>query len=133
VGVIVPSQWEPQVTFKVQYGSSGAEFAKWYTAKYKAEPSYESAGGYAAGLVLQRAIELAGSTETARVADALNKTDILTFYGRTQFSTAPSEHGLQKGHAVVEAQWQKDKSGKPMKQVVWPLAAKSANLIYPIH
>jgi branched-chain amino acid transport system substrate-binding protein len=132
-GVIVPSQWEPQVTFKVQYGPSGADFAKWYTARYKAEPSYESAGGYAAGLVLQRAIEQAGGTDTAKVADALNKTDITTFYGRTQFSTAANEHGLQKGHAIAQAQWQKDKSGKLVKQVVWPLASKSANLVYPVH
>ena len=133
VGVIVPSQWEPQVAFKAQYGPSGADFAKAYTAKYNAPPSYESAGGYAAGLVLQRAIEQAGGTDTAKVANALNATDITTFYGRTKFSTAASDHGLQVGHAMVLAQWQKDKSGKLVKQVVWPLAAKSANLVYPIH
>jgi len=133
VGVIVPSQWEPQVTIKAQYGPSGADFAKWYKAKYNSEPSYESAGGYAAGLVLQRAIEQAGGTDTAKVADGLNKTDITTFYGRTKFSTAAADHGLQVGHVMVLAQWQKDKSGKPVKQVVWPLAAKSANLVYPIH
>jgi len=133
VGVIVPSQWEPQSAFKAQYGPSGADFAKAYTAKYNAPPSYESAGGYAAGLVLQRAIEQAGGTDTAKVANALNATDITTFYGRTKFSTAASDHGLQVGHAMVLAQWQKDKSGKLVKQVVWPLAAKSANLVYPIH
>jgi len=33
---------------------------------------------------------------------------------------------------MILAQWQKDKSGKLEKEVVWPLAAKSANLIYPI-
>jgi branched-chain amino acid transport system substrate-binding protein len=133
VGVMVPSQWEPQTAFKAQYGPSGADFAKAYTAKYNAQPSYESAGGYASGLVLQRAIEQAGGTDTAKVAAALNATDITTFYGRTKFSTAANEHGLQVGHAMVLAQWQKDKSGKPVKHVVWPLAAKSANLVYPIH
>ena len=133
VGVIVPSQWEPQATFKAQYGPSGAEFAKAYTAKYNAPPSYESAGGYASGLILQRAIEQAGGTDTAKVAAALNATDITTFYGRTKFSTQASEHGLQVGHAIFLAQWQKDKSGKPVKEVVWPLAGKSAELVYPIH
>ncbi|MDR3746886.1 MAG: amino acid ABC transporter substrate-binding protein [Acidobacteriota bacterium] len=132
VGVMVPSQWEPQTAFKAQYGLSGADFAKAYTAKYNAPPSYESAGGYACGLVLQRAIEQAGGPDTAKVAAALNATDITTFYGRTKFSTAANEHGLQIGHAMVLAQWQKDKSGL-VKQVVWPLAAKSANLVYPIH
>jgi branched-chain amino acid transport system substrate-binding protein len=133
LGVIVPSQWEPQSTFKAQYGPSGPDFAKAYTAKYNTPPSYESAGGYASGLVLQRAIEQAGGIETAKVAQALNATDITTFYGRTKFSTQASEHGLQLGHTVFLAQWQKDKSGKPVKQVIWPLAGKSADLSYPIH
>jgi branched-chain amino acid transport system substrate-binding protein len=133
VGVIVPSQWEPQSAFKAHYGPSGADFAKAYTGKYNAPPSYESAGGYACGLILQRAIEQAGGTDTAKVAAALNATDITTFYGRTKFSTAASDHGLQVGHTMVLAQWQKDKSGALVKQVVWPLAAKSANLVYPIH
>ena len=132
-GVIVPSQWEPQTAFKAQYGPNGADFAKAYAAKYNAPPSYESAGGYACGLVLQRAVEQAGGTDTAKVANALNATDITTFYGRTKFSTAANEHGLQVGHAMVLAQWQKDKSGALVKQVVWPLAGKSANLVYPIH
>jgi len=133
LGVIVPSQWEPQSTFKAQYGPVGADFGKEYTAKYNAPPSYESAGGYASGLVLQHAIEQAGGVDTAKVAQALNATDITTFYGRTKFSTQAGEHGLQIGHAIFLAQWQKDKSGKPAKQVVWPLAGKSADFEYPIH
>jgi len=133
VGVIVPSQWEPQVAFKAQYGPSGAEFAKTYTAKYNTPPSYESAGGYACGLILQRAVEQAGGIDTAKVAAVLNATDLTTFYGRTKFATAANEHGLQVGHAMVLAQWQKDKSGSPVKQVVWPLAGKSADLKYPMH
>ncbi len=132
VGVTVPSQWEPQSEFKTQYGPSGADFAKAYSAKYNTPPSYESAGGYAAGLILQHAIEQAGTTDTAKVSQALNNTDLTTFWGHTKFSAAGNEHGLQVGHTMVLAQWQKDKSGKPVKQVVWPVAAKSGDLKYPI-
>jgi branched-chain amino acid transport system substrate-binding protein len=130
LGVMVPSQWEPQTTFKAQYGPSGPDFEKAYTTKYNSPPSYESAGGYACGLILQRAIEQAGGIDTDKVAQVLDATDITTFYGRTKFSAAPADHGLQVGHSLVLAQWQKDKSGS--KQVVWPLAAKSADIIYPI-
>jgi branched-chain amino acid transport system substrate-binding protein len=70
--------------------------------------------------------------DTAKVAQALDGTDITTFYGRTKFSTAPNEHGLQVGHSMVLAQWLKNAAGKLDKQVVWPLAAKSADMIYPI-
>ena len=132
LGVIVPSQWEPQMAFQGQYGPSGTDFAEAYTTKYNAPPSYESAGAYASGLILERAIEQAGGTDTAKVAAALNATDITTFFGRTKFSTAGNEHGLQVGHAMVLAQWQQDKSGVMAKQVVWPLADKSTNLVYPI-
>ena len=66
------------------------------------------------------------------MAQALDATDITTFYGQSKFSAAPADHGLQVGHSLVLAQWQKDKSGKLSKQVVWPLAAKSADMVYPI-
>ena len=132
LGVMVPSQWEPQSAFKALYGPSGADFATAYSAKYNAPPSYESAGGYACGLILQRAIEQAGTIESAKVVQALNATDVITFYGRTKYSTSANEHGLQVGHSMVLAQWQKDKSDKLAREVVWPLSGKSANLMYPM-
>ena len=130
-GVSVPSQWEPQLAAKPQFGPTVADFNKAYTGKY-GEPSYESAGGYATGLILQHAIEQVGSLDPAKVAAALNALDATTFYGRTKFATEANQHGLQIGHTMVIAQWQKDKSGKLVKQVIWPLANKSANLIYPV-
>lgn len=132
IGVTVPSQWEPQVVNKPQFGPSVAQFLKDYQAKFQAEASYESAGGYGAGLVLQHAIEQAGSLDSNKVAAVLNSMDVTTFYGRTKFSAAAADHGLQVGHAMVIAQWHKDKDGKPVKQVVWPPASKSADLKYPI-
>jgi branched-chain amino acid transport system substrate-binding protein len=131
IGISVPSQWEPQLSVKPQFGPTVAEFNKAYTAKY-GEPSYESAGGYAAGLILQHAIEQSGSLDSAKVAGALNGLDATTFYGRTKFATEANQHGLQVGHTMVIAQWQK-KGGKLSKEVIWPLANKSANIIYPIH
>lgn len=132
-GVTVPSQWEPQVSAKPQFGPTVSQFVKDYGNKFKAEASYESAGGYAAGLILQHAIEQAGSIDSNKIAATLNSMDVTTFYGRTKFSAAAADHGLQVGHTMVIAQWQKDKSGKLVKEVVWPLASKSADLKYPIH
>jgi branched-chain amino acid transport system substrate-binding protein len=132
VGVSVPSQWEPQVKVKPQFGPTVEQFAKDYQAKYNSEASYESAGGYASGLILQHAIEQAGTLDSDKVAAALNNTDATTFYGRTKFATEANQHGLQQGHTMVLAQWQKDKAGKPVKQVIWPDASKSAPFAYPI-
>ncbi len=132
-GVTVPSQWEPQVVSKPQFGPTVAQFVKDYENKFHAEASYESAGGYAAGLILQHAIEQAGGIDSNKVAAVLNSMDVTTFYGRTKFSASAADHGLQVGHTMVIAQWQKDKSGKLVKQVVWPAASKSADIKYPIH
>jgi branched-chain amino acid transport system substrate-binding protein len=129
VGISVPSQWEPQVTYKPDFGPTAQAFTKAFDDKFKIEPGYHAAGGYTAGLLLQHAIETAGSIDQAKVADALNKMDVVTMFGRTKFSTAPKDHGLQIGHEMVIAQWQK-KNGKIIKEVIWPKAAKTADIIY---
>ncbi len=129
VGVSVPSQWEPQVSFKPDFGPTAPQFTKTFTDKFKIAPGYHAAGGYAAGMILQHAIEQAGSVEPAKVADALNKMDVTTMFGHTKFSTDPKQHGLQLGHEMVLAQWQK-KDGKLVKEVIWPKQAKTAEILY---
>jgi branched-chain amino acid transport system substrate-binding protein len=131
MGVTVGSQWEVQVNYKPQFGPTSQEFTKAYEAKYNAKPDYHSASGYTAGAILQHAIEQANSIEPEKVAAALNATDVTTFFGHIKFATDPGHHGLQTAHEMVLAQWQKV-NGKPGRQVVWPDAAKSANLIYPL-
>ena len=129
VGISVPSQWEPQVSFKPDFGPTAAAFTQAFQAKFKIEPGYHAAGGYTAGTLLQRAIEQAGSIEQAKVAEVLNAMDVTTMFGRTKFSTDPKEHGLQIGHEMVLAQWQK-KAGAVVKEVIWPKAAKTAEMVY---
>jgi len=131
MGVTVGSQWEVQVNYKPQFGPTSQEFTKAYEAKYNAKPDYHSASGYTAGAILQHAIEQANSIEPEKVAAALNATDVTTFFGHIKFATDSGHHGLQTAHEMVLAQWQKV-NGKPGRQVVWPDAAKSANLIYPL-
>jgi branched-chain amino acid transport system substrate-binding protein len=130
IDVTVPSQWEPQVSYEPQFGPTAPEFTKEYKAKFGAEPGYHAAGGYAAGLILQHAIEKADSLDAQKVAAALNATDATVFFGRIKFALGANDHGLQVGHAMVLAQWQK-KGRQPVKQVVWPKAAETAQLVYP--
>ncbi len=140
-GVIGPSQWEPLAAYTPEsaseagmawYGLLSDEFVAAYEAAYDEEPSYHSAGGYAAGLILQKAIEDADSTEAADIKAALDSMDVLTFFGHTKFDTTAEAHGLQIGHSMVYIQWQKDADGNLMKQVVWPQSGATAEAIYPI-
>ncbi|HEX9797395.1 MAG TPA: amino acid ABC transporter substrate-binding protein [Anaerolineales bacterium] len=138
-GIIGPSQWEPLAQFTEEsaaeaglewFGPSGEEFVADYIAKYDEEPSYHSAGGYAAGLILQKAIMDAGSYDPEAVKAALDAMDILTFYGRIKFDTSPEAHGLQIGHSMVYIQWQD--IDDLHKEVVWPLEGMTADTVYPI-
>ena len=129
VGITVPSQWAPQVTFKPNFGPTAQEFGQRFADKYKIGAGYHAAGGYAAGLLLAHAIEQAGSIDQAKVAAALNKMDVTTMFGRTKFSTEPKSHGLQLAHAMVLGQWQR-KNGGLVKEVIWPKDAKTAEIIY---
>jgi len=143
IGVVGPSQWEPDVKFSQAaakkdglpwIGPSVAEFVKAYQAKYHEMPSYHSAGGYVAGMLLQDAIVKAGSIDTAKVKKALDSMNLMCFYGHVKFATAASDHGLQVGHEMIYIQWQKSKQGKPEKQIVWPASAATASAInYPAH
>lgn len=140
-GIVGPSQWEPQVTYSPEaakaagqewYGPSNDQFVKDYEQKYNEEPSYHSAGGFAAGLVLEKAIRDAGSLDTDKVIAALEKMNLMTFFGVTRFDTSAQNYGLQIGHEMVQIQWQKDGQGNLRKELVWPKEAATAEVIYPI-
>lgn len=138
VGIIGPSQWEPQAKFTAEgaaadglawAGPTGEEFIKAYMDAYGDEPSYHAAGGYIAGLVLAEAIKNAGSLDDAAVKQAMDQLDLMTFYGHLKFEPGADAHGLQIGHDMVFVQWQKDADGNLIKEVVWPAAGRTADPI----
>jgi ABC-type branched-subunit amino acid transport system substrate-binding protein len=133
LGVVGPSQWEPEVAFTPDFGPTGTDFVDAYKAAYNEDPSYHSAGGYAAGLILQKAIETAGSLDNDAIKQALDGMDMTIFYGHIKFDTSADNHGLQIGHEMVYVQWQKDDSGNLVKQIVWPESGATAPVLYPLH
>jgi branched-chain amino acid transport system substrate-binding protein len=140
IGTVGPSQWEPQASFNQEaatklgiswIGPDSAAFVEAYKKAYGEDPSYHAAGGYAAGLALQRAIEQAGSVDTKAIKAVLDEMNLLTFFGNIKFDTTAEAHGLQAGHEMVYIQWQ-GTAGSLGKQVVWPANAATAKLLYPI-
>ena len=79
-------------------------------------------------MILQKAIESAGSIDTEKVKDGIDKEDMYTFYGRIKFNTGKL-HGLQEGHEMIYIQWQKGKDGKAAKVAVWPPAAATGSAV----
>ena len=135
-----PSQWEPAVQYTEDaaaaagmdwVGTTGDDFTTTYTEAFGDAPSYHSAGGYAAGLVLQHAIETAQSIDPDAVATALDATNLMTFFGPLKFDTTEASHGLQVGHDMVVIQWQPGVDEPLVKEIVWPEAAQTAGPMYP--
>ena len=140
LGIVGPSQWEPLTQINADspmsegveyFGPSSAEFTQAYTDAYGEEPSYHAAGGYVAGLLLNKAIVDADSVDTDAVKQALDNLNLLTFFGRIQFDTTPENHGLQIGHSMMYIQWQ-GTADNLEKQIVWPPEAVTAEALYPI-
>jgi branched-chain amino acid transport system substrate-binding protein len=135
LAVVGPSQWEPGVKYSPEnakaaglawFGPTVAQFDEAYKNKFNEDPSYHSAGGFAAAMILQSAIQKAGSIDTDKVKKALDDMNMSSFYGNVKFATAKENHGLQIGHDMVYIQWFKDPKGTFVKQIVWPEAAASA-------
>jgi ABC-type branched-subunit amino acid transport system substrate-binding protein len=140
LGVATSSQWELDATHTEAeaanlgmewFGPTGEDFAAAYEAAYGDPPTYHVAGGYAAGLVLQKAIIDADSIDPEAVKAALNAMNLMTFYGGIQFDTSEEAHGLQIAHKMVVAQWQKNDAGELVRVVIAPADVRTAEPLYP--
>ncbi|MBT7073066.1 MAG: amino acid ABC transporter substrate-binding protein [Anaerolineae bacterium] len=141
LGVVSSSQWELKATHNEAeandlgfewFGPTGEEFAASYEAAYGDAPTYHAAGGYAAGLVLQKAIEDADSVDSDAVKTALNAMNMMAFYGGIRFDTSEEAHGLQIAHKMVVAQWQLDDAGEFVLEIVAPAGVATSDPLYPI-
>lgn len=107
-----------------------AEFVRGFSARYGSQfrvemlgvLNHQSASGYAAALLTQRAVEAAGTFDQAACRDALFALRTETPYGRYAVDT----RGAQVGKKVLGTQWV---GGK--QHIFWPPEHADADLVYP--
>jgi branched-chain amino acid transport system substrate-binding protein len=121
-GFIGPSQWEPSGSYPHDYGPPAQQVLE-SLRRSDCPLDYPMAQAYAAGLVAQRCVEVAGTLEQRALREAAATLDFSTFYGR--FKIDP-DTGRQIGRSVVIIQWQEGR-----KVVVWPPEQRQARLVYP--
>ena len=101
--------WHPAVRYqgKDVFGST-ENFNKLFREKYGLDPDYGEASSAASGVVLQLAIEAAGTLDRQKVRDALAAMNTVTFFGPIKFgptgqviSLDPPVFQVQKGKQVV--------------------------------
>jgi branched-chain amino acid transport system substrate-binding protein len=114
-GVFSRVTWQP-----VDPAPRSRRFLADFKEAYGDEPEYHSAGGYSCGQVLKQAVELAGSTDNARIREALLQNTFDTILGPLRFDFT----GLSISTFPV-AQWQ---NGRP--ELVYPARAKTKDAIF---
>jgi branched-chain amino acid transport system substrate-binding protein len=87
-------------------------------------PSYHATAGFAAILIVAKAIETAQSLDQKVLRETLNNLKIMTVYGPFQIDPRT---GAQIGHTIVVGQWQGGKFN-----IIWPPGAANAKPVYPI-
>lgn len=101
--------WHPAVRYKGKdvFGTT-ENFNKLFREKYNLEPDYGEASSAVSGVVLQLAIEAAGTLDKKAVRDALANMNAMTFFGPIKFGPNGQEVALdppvfqvQKGKQVV--------------------------------
>jgi branched-chain amino acid transport system substrate-binding protein len=85
-GVTSVTWWYPTLGLKTSDVFGGtANYAKLFEARYHKSPDYAQASSSAAGVVLQMAIEKAGTIDPEKVREALASSEFATFYGPIKF------------------------------------------------
>ncbi|NPA41444.1 MAG: amino acid ABC transporter substrate-binding protein [Aquificae bacterium] len=115
-----PVQWTKSFSYKDPLFGSTEGYVKAYREKYGEDPEYHSAGGTAAALTLQLALEKAGSLDVEKVREALLNLKEETFYGVIGFDETGKI--VTKPMAVIQIQ-----GGRPV--TVYPF--KEAEPVYP--
>ena len=95
--------WMPESGWKGPFFGSSQEYAQLFKQKFNEDPTYYSAAASAGGLVLQTAIEKAGSLDVEKVREQLAKTDMETL-DRPELTYPPDkpqiEHHLRRANGT---------------------------------
>ena len=111
------TQWDEVLPYPGQ-----KEFLSAYQKKFKHEPSYHAAAGYAGCLIYAEGVKRAKSLDADLVRAELLKLKIRTAFG----DYSVDQDGFQTAHKMVMIQWQDGK-----KVVVWPDDLASGKLRFP--
>jgi branched-chain amino acid transport system substrate-binding protein len=121
--VLGSSQWTPQVQGQDPFFGSAQDYVNGFRQMFdNRTPEYHNAEASAACLAMVLAAEKAGSTDPARVRDALATLDTPSFFGPIRFTTEGKN--IYKPMAVIQIQ-----NGEPA--TVWPQGSGVEALKWP--
>ena len=111
------TQWDESLPYPGQ-----KEFVAAFKKRFKHEPSYHAAAGYAGCIVYVEAVKKAGTLDSDKVRDELLKLKLKTAFGEY----AVDQDGFQTAHKMAMLQWQDGK-----RVIVWPDELAEGKPRYP--
>ncbi|MCX8013574.1 MAG: ABC transporter substrate-binding protein, partial [Rectinema sp.] len=122
--VMLYGMWSPAIN---DINTVSAKFYKNYIAKYKEEPAtYFAPLAYSAVYIVAAGIKEAGTTETAALIKALEKTNYVSPLGEV-ITFKPSNIIKHQGITRQKIlQWQNG-----IQEVIWPFETATAEPVYP--
>ncbi|MCH7738441.1 MAG: amino acid ABC transporter substrate-binding protein [Chloroflexi bacterium] len=118
-----PSQWEQEARCEPDFGPTADQVVASLRGDGHRHVDYPMAQAYAAGVVMQRCLEEAGSSDSQALREAAARLRFSTFYGEFEID---GQTGRQTGRETLLVQWQ---GGR--KVVVWPAQLAQGTLVYP--
>jgi branched-chain amino acid transport system substrate-binding protein len=117
-------QWTPALKYSGDDPfKTPAEYNALYKQTFGYEPAYQSADATACGVAYVKAIEAAGSTEPAKVRDAIAKLNFMSFYGQIKFD----DRGINVDKPMAVEQWQNGH-----RVTVWPADVAETKALWPM-
>lgn len=106
------SQWEHTASFR-----HCTDFYESFLKTYGIKPNYHAAIAYAAGQLIEQAVQKAKTTDRERVRRILSHMEAVTIIGRYKVDRS----GFQTRHQNLITQWQGMK-----REIVWPESVRTA-------
>jgi branched-chain amino acid transport system substrate-binding protein len=122
-GVLTVETWWPTIAASGPVIGSARAFVERFKRLHGYDPEPRCAAATAAGLVLQLALEQAGSAEPSTVREAFSTLDVTTFWGRLAWDTS----GRNRVAVPPTLQQQDDRI-----VAVYPREVESGQLRYPL-
>ncbi|MCX5837687.1 MAG: amino acid ABC transporter substrate-binding protein [Deltaproteobacteria bacterium] len=114
--------WTPYAPWKDDFFGTSQNYSKMMENRFGYVPSYHPTSASVAGLVLQMAIEKAGTLDVDKVTETLRSMKVQTIWGPMAWNKAGQNVEIHSAAVQVL---------KGKMEVVYPFEGKTADVVYP--
>jgi len=114
--------WTPYAPWKDDFFGTSLNYSKMMEKRFGYTPSYHPTSASVAGLVLQMAIEKAGTLDVDKVTETLRSMKVQTIWGPMAWNKAGQNVEIHSAAIQVL---------KGKMEVVYPFEGKTADVVYP--